>query len=211
LDHGFTAVVKKVLATEVNAAKVVNAAVAPTVAAPVPKTGVPPCSDVGPIDWDLALNNAPSDVSGKRLIQSGFMKGTQNFVVCQDVVEVKAHRRIPVHRRAGYVGAVVAEIKNRFGLPKDTEANRVAVRRMAKNIMEKHGVRPTHIRSVIEVVIAGVFVPDEHDIQGAAIMKSNLRSQYVREMNSAGGKSEWSHLWNKLCPWSSDKETTGDV
>jgi len=122
-------------------------------------------------------------------------EATKVFVKCQDVVEVKQHRRIHRAHRGDYIATVVGEIKNRLGVPKQTEANRLAVRRMANNIMTRHGVRPSHVRATIEVVIAGVFVPDENDLASAKILQSREVASLTREVLNAGPKSVWSRLW----------------
>jgi hypothetical protein len=120
------------------------------------------------------------------------------FRVCQDVVEVKEHRRVPKRNRGNYVAAVVSQIKNVLGVPQQTAANRLVVRRMANNIMRQHGVRPTHIREHIELVIAGVFVPDAHDQRGAEVLASNRVSKLRSELNNAGPQTWLGRWWGGL-------------
>lgn len=114
------------------------------------------------------------------------------YTICHDVIEVKNSRRVATNGRHFYNAAVVAEIKNKLGLTKPTEANKLVVRRMARNIMEKHGVRPTHIRQSIEKVVAGVFVPDQYDIEASAMLSSNAVANLRSQVDDSGPKNGWS-------------------
>lgn len=120
------------------------------------------------------------------------------FRVCQDVIEVKQHRRIRTKHRGKYVAVVVSEIKNRLGCPMPTEANLLAVRRMAKNIMDKHGLRPTHVRVAIESVIAGVFVPDEYDERSAKVLGSNTIRALRDNLYDSAPKSVYRKAWDAI-------------
>jgi len=119
---------------------------------------------------------------------------TSVYRLAQDVVEVKAHRRL--RKPDKYVRTVVAEIKNRLGCPPANAANLLAVRRMAVNIMEKHGVRPSHVRRAVELVVAGVFVPDEDDLVGAKILQSNSVAALREELDNAGPKPAWASVFH---------------
>lgn len=121
---------------------------------------------------------------------------TSNFRLAQDVIEVKTHRRI---RHANpYARTIVMEIKNRLGCPAPNAANMLAVRRMAINSMERHGVRPSHVRRTVELVVAGVFLPDEHDLRGAKILQSVSMGALREEVADAGPKSVWYNLFHPL-------------
>jgi len=118
------------------------------------------------------------------------------YRICQDVVEVKRHRRLPHQHRGDYVASVVSDIKNRLGCPNPTEANKLAVRRMANNICNQHGVRPSHMRVVVEVIIAGVFVPDDADLRSAKILASVSVEGLRTEINNAGPTNAWYDLFH---------------
>ena len=139
------------------------------------------------------FSNAPSVES-----VLGDTKPSLVYTICQDVVEVKNHRRVSKHSKRSYESCVVSEIKNKMGLPKPTEANRLVVRRMAHNIMTKHGVRPTHIRLSIERVIAGVFVPDAEDLVAAEMLASNRMADLRQQVENAGPKTKWMQLYEKF-------------
>lgn len=121
---------------------------------------------------------------------------TSVYRICQDVVEVSRHRRLPHHHRGHYASAVVSEIKNRLGCPAPNAANLLAVRRMAINIITKHGLRPSHVREVIEIVVAGVFVPDSSDLRGAKMLASVGISELRSELSDAGPASAWYDLFH---------------
>jgi hypothetical protein len=118
------------------------------------------------------------------------------FRLAQDVVEVQAHRR--VKQPNPYARSVIMEIKNRLGCPAPNEANKLAVRRMAINSMERRKLRPSHIRATVELVIAGVFVPDEHDLRSAKILQSASMQALREEVADAGPKSVWYNLVHPL-------------
>jgi len=66
--------------------------------------------------------------------------------------------------RKHYMSSVICEAKNRFGTPEDTKANRLAVRRYCLDLMNKHGLRPTHIAQVLPVCVSLVFTNSDSDI-----------------------------------------------
>jgi len=116
------------------------------------------------------------------------------YRICQDVVEVKRHRRLPHTRSGDYVAAVVSEIKTRLGCPPANAANLLAVRRMANNICSNHGLRPTHAREAVELIVAGVFVPDAPDLRAAKILQSLSMASLREELEAAKPISVWSSL-----------------
>jgi len=118
------------------------------------------------------------------------------YRVCQDVIEVKQHRRLPHPKRGDYIPSIVSDIKNRMGCPTYTTANELAVRRMANNIMGKHGVRASHTRASIELVIAGVFVPDEFDLRRERVLQSASRGALVSESRDCAPRSAWYDLFH---------------
>jgi hypothetical protein len=121
---------------------------------------------------------------------------TSVYRVCQDVIEVNRHRRLPHPHRGDYVASVVSDIKNRLGCPAPTAANKLAVRRMANNICCKHGLRPSHTRVVIELIIAGTFVPDDADLRAARILASASVEHLREEVSNAGPTSAWYDLFH---------------
>ena len=140
---------------------------------------------------DVATDSAIDIMAAEVIVNSGMKKPSLVFKNCQDVVEVKRHRRLPHQRRGDYVACVVSEVKNRMGCPKPTAANQLAVRRMVHNICGQHCIRATHERGVIEVIVAGVFTPDEHDLLGARMLGSNAVHDLVEEITDPKPKNVW--------------------
>lgn len=147
---------------------------------------------------DMATATAVEIMEADSVVNSGVGKASSVYRVCQDVVETKAHRRLPHEKRGDYVGSMVSEIKNRLGCPKPTEANKLAVRRMALNNITQHGLRPTHVRTALELIVAGVFVPDEYDLEAAKMLASNVQHSLTSQLCDAKPKSAWSRLFAPL-------------
>jgi len=148
--------------------------------APVPEPSEP--------DTDRPEEDEELDTPGPSLV----------YTICQDAIEVKASRRIATNGRKFYEASVVSEIKSKLGVPKFTEANKLAVRRAAHRIMEKHGVRPSHMRQSMEKIIAGVFIPDRFDVEAAKMMASNTVANIQDEYHDAGPKNGWSRVCDML-------------
>lgn len=72
----------------------------------------------------------------------------------------------------------------------------MAVRRMANNIIEQHTLRPAHARAVVEVIIAGVFVPDEFDLRGAQMFASAGMTALREEVSDAAPRTFWQEVFN---------------
>jgi hypothetical protein len=87
------------------------------------------------------------------LLESGTVKYSR------DRLEVKNHK--VVRNKAKYSKAVLAEAKIRFGTPSMNNANVLAVRRYVVDIMEKHGVRPSHIAEMAPLIVGLCFVKSD--------------------------------------------------
>lgn len=144
---------------------------------------------------DIATATAEEVLDADVVVNSGMTEASSVYRMCQDVVEVKAHRRLPHSRHGDYVASMVSEVKNRLGCPKPTEANKLAVRRMVFNNATQHGLRPTALREVLELVVAGVFVPDEQDLAAARMFASNTQAMLTNELQNAKPVGAWSRLF----------------
>lgn len=82
-------------------------------------------------------------------------------------VRDRRHRRLPRsgRRRNKYVSVVVAEVKAKVGTPTDKEANRLVIRRIARGIMESHGLRPTHQQVVMPHIIECVLLMSAEEVE----------------------------------------------
>lgn len=95
-----------------------------------------------------------------------------------EAIEVVHHRRIRRGKRVPYIACVVAECKVKFGTPVDNAANHLAVQRFAANIMAKHGVRPSHVREVLPMVVVCTFIPSQYEREAAALANSIAAIHY---------------------------------
>lgn len=84
-----------------------------------------------------------------------------------------------------YVSALVAECKNRFGVPDRTNANKLAVRKFALDRMTSHGLRPTHIHQVLPLVVELTFCESESERRAAAF------GEAAREAQRGGWALSW--------------------
>lgn len=92
-------------------------------------------------------------------------------------------------RRKLYMAHVISAIKIKMGTPERTAANRMVVRRMATDMMSEHGLRPAHQKRVIDLIIAGVFVPDCFEV--------NAREW---EANIGDRTSPWASFFARFTP-----------
>lgn len=174
---------------------------------PVPEMGANSSPEFVLADNELAaiMETVPgppvpsAKVGGPSPVNAEEQKGPSSvYRVCHDVIEVPRHRRLPHHVKGHYAASIVSEIKNRLGCPAATAANKLAVRRMAINAMDKHGLRPSHVRSVIEIIVAGVFIPDEEDLRGAKIEQSNAAGELRQGVANAGPVGAWGDLYQSF-------------
>jgi hypothetical protein len=96
-----------------------------------------------------------------------------------------------VENRTPYMVTVVAEVKNRFGKPVRNAANMLAVRKFALDIMVRHGVRPTHINRMMDVVVGMVFVSNDNELYSEELM-STFEVAY---RGGRGGVVGWIARW----------------
>ncbi len=103
-------------------------------------------------------------------------------------VKERRHRRLPRTRgeKTSYIKCVIAEVKAKVGTLTDKEANRMVARRVARGLMEAHGLRPTHQQAILPLVIEGVLTPGKDEILAQQWGRS-LHVQWRR----AGGIFSW--------------------
>jgi len=100
-------------------------------------------------------------------------KEEDSFVVTKPLT-VDGHRVVEAAHSDTYARKVLDECKAKFGTPKPTEANHKAVWKFAVQIMQKHGLRPTHIARTVPYVAALVFEPSMEE-RAAGIVKGAWR------------------------------------
>lgn len=158
-------------------------------------TGPDSTKAVGSTEAEGSLPSVPAMIVAEDDNEPG---PTSVYRACQNVIEVKRHRRLPHPHRGDYIACVVSDIKNRLGCPPANAANKLAVRRMANNIMTQHTVRPSHMRVVIEQIVAGVFVPDEADLLASRILESRAVAGLREEMANAAPRNIWQQWFSPL-------------
>lgn len=114
---------------------------------------------------------------GERVARS-LLNGLDNMEDVDPAVAMRCQRA-----RRGYAGRVARQVKadRGFGTPKYTEANLLVVRRKVADIMEEHGVRPTHIAALMPLAVALVFTPMREEILAAQFMASAAAAQRREE------------------------------
>lgn len=105
-------------------------------------------------------------------------------------IETTQHRRVRDGRKMQYLNCILAECKNKFGTPQQNEANLKAVQRYANNIMTKHGLRPTHVREYLPMIVSMTFVPTKSEIDALAMLNSTAvassKIKYILEKTVGG-------------------------
>lgn len=88
------------------------------------------------------------------------------------LVDVKQHRKVRSGCRLKYMNCVLSDVKNKFGTPERNVANVKAVQRYANNVMSKHGVRPTHIKRMLPMIVSMAFVPSNDEVEAVRFLNS---------------------------------------
>lgn len=125
-------------------------------------------------------------------------KVSELCVASNDVAETHIDHEDPaepntnfVSNRTPYMVCVIAEVKNRFGRPQRNSANYLAVRKFTMDVMIRHGVRPTHINRMIDVVVGMVFVSNDNELYSDELLNS-FEAAY---RGGAGGLCGWVARW----------------
>lgn len=108
-------------------------------------------------------------------------------------MEVKQYRQVRRRRKIQYVTLVAHRIKNRLGLPERRADNERVVRRMAVDDMRGHGVRETHIREAVELVVEAVFTPDHADVRAMLFRNSKVQRESRALLRDAQQVRWWQH------------------
>ena len=96
-----------------------------------------------------------------------FVQYSGDVVLDVQPFQEKQHRRVRRRAEMPYARLVLSEVRARFGVPVRSTANMLAVRRYAREIMSKHGVRPSHMEKLIPYVCAAAFIPSDDELMAA--------------------------------------------
>jgi hypothetical protein len=80
--------------------------------------------------------------------------------------------RVTPGNRHRFIASCVHDAKNRFGIPEDSVANRMVVRKTVFDMMTARGMRPTHISRHINTVVELVFLPSADEILARRLRES---------------------------------------
>lgn len=121
------------------------------------------------------------------------------FRLENEPVVIRASNVVLPEQRKKYQLAVLEEVRTRFGPhPKEDEANVLAIRKYANDIMERHGVRPTHRSAMLPMIVACAFIPTDTHIEAVQVGNSfKSRRQRWRAHVASSGRSPWpgEELW----------------
>lgn len=96
-------------------------------------------------------------------------------------IKTDYHRKVKKDGQMKYMNAIIAECKVKFGVPLNTSANHKAIERFAGNQMKSHGVRPTHIRKFLPMIVKMVFIPDKWQIEAERLSGTRTAWKAVME------------------------------
>jgi len=89
------------------------------------------------------------------------------------MVKDRRHRWLPGRNRDRYKCSVISEIKLKLGTPAYRASNVNIVRRLARQIMENHGVRPSHQWLIMNDIIIGVFTPTSEEVAASNVLNGD--------------------------------------
>jgi len=110
-------------------------------------------------------------------------------------LEVRESRGVSTPNRDPYTRKVLDACKAKFGTPKATEVNYRAVWRYAHGVMKDHGVRPSHIQSMLPYVVELTFVPSHDELRAKVVCgsyKALLEDRFDEHLSRA-------HCWMRWC------------
>jgi hypothetical protein len=113
-----------------------------------------------------AVQDLRDDRIKEALVNDPDMVGEVDALLSEGDADGK-NRAIP-HSKPGrqlYMNSVVAQVKNIMGTPVHNAANLKVARRIARDLMETHGVRPTHASKILPLIIEAVFVESAHEME----------------------------------------------
>lgn len=98
-----------------------------------------------------------------------------------------------VERPTAFRRWAVAMVKAEVGTVRKTEANRLMVSKIIRDILSEHGVRKSHWHLHLPVIEALYFVPDNAQLEARSLMGSPEVKR--REALMRGGVTTWFCYW----------------
>lgn len=102
-----------------------------------------------------------------------------------------ARRTRTTRYRVKMVARVAIELKVKFGLVRDTEANHLMMSDHARKYMVEHGVRPSHITQIYPVAVRMALIPSEDEVLGAQMAGTRRAQERVDDAFSQWETRPW--------------------
>lgn len=130
-----------------------------------------PVVDSTPQEGSTYRNQEPSPtpVSIVRCVTDGELRELrpvqlQNLEMCVALPIDRRNNVVKPNRHKQFGMSVYLLAKERFGLPAETAANRLAVRKFVSDKLRAHGLRPSHAHMHIDRITNRVFIPNREEI-----------------------------------------------
>lgn len=101
-------------------------------------------------------------------------------VLLNEPLEVKQHRRVQKPHKEQFAKCILAEVKLKFGVPKRTQANYLAISRFAAEIIKHKGVRPTDAARIVPYVVHAAFIPSDDEISARRWLETTIATERLR-------------------------------
>lgn len=112
-------------------------------------------------------------------------------------VQTPEVRQTLVQAHGPFVARVVTAGKMKFGgVPKPTEANKLAVWRFVVNQCENRKLNPTQAKNVVSLAVPLVFIPDEDDLASISLCSSEITRRQLARKAAITHRSELDMLIN---------------
>lgn len=124
----------------------------------------------------LEAQAARTDLTTRRYDCNGGM-----VLLDKEPLEVKNHRRIHKKYHQKFSACLLAEVKLKFGVPRRTAANQLAIHRYVSEIIKQRGVRAVDAARVIPYIVSASFIPSDDEIGAAAWLQTTLAKSRIRD------------------------------
>lgn len=137
----------------------------------------------------LITETSPPPIGYIRCVTDGTMSALlpvqlQNAEMCVALPIERRNNMVRPNRHPQFGMAIYLLAKERFGLPSDTPANRLTIRKFIADKLRAHGLRPSHAHLHIDRITNRVFIPNREEIICADERRSwSVRLQWFKYTN----------------------------
>jgi len=132
-----------------------------------------PLTELDGRDLDEAITAVVVDNRRRRNVRRQDCNGGL-VVLNKEALEVKEHRRIHKKHYNQFAICILASVKMKFGVARQTAANRLAITRYVGELMKQRGVRAVDAARVTPFIVAAAFIPSDADLAAAAWLNTSL-------------------------------------